>query len=105
MDSSPPVEHFPKRRESLETDSKNAGSVGIRQFFQAMKPCKRCGKRFKPTMLKAIRKKSTCCEMCQVRNVLDGLGMATPPALLDRHTRRPMLTDEAWRKEMERTAP
>lgn len=31
---------------------------------------------------------------------MDGLGLPTPPEMLDRHTKRPTLTDAEYRKEM-----
>lgn len=65
-----------------------------------MKPCKRCGTPFKPEWLDAINKMSSCCATCQVRNLHDGLGLPTPPSLLDKHTLRPTLTREEYYRKL-----
>lgn len=63
--------------------------------------CKRCGATFtpKPTGL-AVTKMTTCCETCQCRNIFDGLGLPTPPEMLDPYTKIPTLTDAEYRKEL-----
>lgn len=63
--------------------------------------CKRCGKPFtpEPSRLKAMGM-TRCCKQCQFRNLMDGLDIPTPPAMLDRHTKVPTLTDREYRKAM-----
>lgn len=43
---------------------------------------------------------SLCCEDCQFRNIMDGLGLPTPPEMLDPHTKDPALTDAEYRKKI-----
>lgn len=66
-----------------------------------MKPatCRRCGNRFvpKPTGIKSVPW-SRCCETCGVRNLFDGLGMKTPPELLDYYTKNPALTEREFKE-------
>lgn len=65
--------------------------------------CKRCGKEFEPHPVPlATIKWSTCCETCECRNFMDGLGLPTHPALLDRHTKRPTITEEEYFKELKK---
>lgn len=66
-----------------------------------MKTCPRCGKPFEPSA-KAAFPESPCCPICQVRNIYDSLDLPTPPHLLDQHTRLPTLTDEEYRKQLEK---
>lgn len=64
--------------------------------------CKRCGKVFIPRPLPTLAALASCCGGCQLRNLLDGLGLPTPPAMLDRWTKRPCLTEEEYlRKTVE----
>lgn len=62
--------------------------------------CKRCGKPFKPEWLDGLKKWSACCNVCGVRNLFDGLGMKTPPELLDPHTKDPALTEKEFQKSL-----
>lgn len=62
--------------------------------------CKRCGKRFTPKWLDCLHKFSECCNTCGVRNILDGLGMVTPPELLDRYTLKPTLSEREFQVEI-----
>ncbi len=62
-----------------------------------MKICKRCGKSFEPRYLDALKTMSTHCDTCGVRNIFDGLGFHTPPCLLDKHTKKPTLTESEFR--------
>lgn len=64
--------------------------------------CKRCGKLFVPT-LRFGKRLSTCCDNCSFRNLMDGLGMPTPPELLDKHTKVPTLSDEEYRRKLKDT--
>lgn len=70
------------------------------------KRCKRCGQLFKPKRLpvKTIPW-STCCDVCGLRNLFDGLGMPTPPELLDPHTKIPSLTKAEYVKKLENLKP
>lgn len=63
--------------------------------------CKRCGKQFKPRRLKLLNKMADCCEACGIRNLCDGLGLPTPPELLDRHTKLPALTRRDFWAQLE----
>lgn len=63
--------------------------------------CKRCGALFDPK--KGIAGpnpliKPRHCTTCQTRNLIDGLDMPTPPALLDKFTRHPTLTERQFQK-------
>lgn len=72
------------------------------------KRCKRCGKVFTPkrTPFKSRDHKWTrCCELCGLRNLFDGLGMPTPPELLDVHTLIPTLLQEEYRRKLEAFEP
>lgn len=61
--------------------------------------CKRCGATYPPFYLDGIKTWCSFCSTCMMRNLHDGLGMPTPPELLDRHTKKPTLTNEEyWRK-------
>lgn len=70
------------------------------------KRCKRCGQLFKPKRLplKTIPW-STCCDVCGLRNLFDGLGMPTPPELLDLHTLIPTLSQDEYRRKLEAFEP
>lgn len=63
--------------------------------------CNRCGEPFepRPTRLKKLGM-TRCCEKCQFRNLMDGLGLPTPPDMIDRHTRHPALTQDEYRTMM-----
>lgn len=60
--------------------------------------CKRCGKPFKPELF--LGKPQTCCYPCMFRNLSDGLDMPTPPALLDKFTKHPTLSDAEYQKKL-----
>lgn len=62
-----------------------------------MKLCKRCGQSFEPVFQKVLGGYTTCCEPCSMRNVLDGLGLPTPPELLDPYTKKPTLSRAEYR--------
>lgn len=64
--------------------------------------CLRCGKPFtpEPTRLNTVPM-TRHCPLCRKRNMLDGLGLITPPMLLDKFTVNPALTDEDWLKSLE----
>lgn len=65
------------------------------------KTCKRCGKLFTPERTRLRKMPFTrCCDTCKVRNLTDGLGLPTPPELLDRYTRVPTLTEEEYRRKL-----
>jgi hypothetical protein len=66
-----------------------------------MSKCKRCGKDFEPTLLKALNKLSTHCITCMCRNLHDGLGLPTPPELLDKHTLKPTLSEEEFMRKLQ----
>ena len=71
-----------------------------------MTACLRCGRPFEPQLVKlATIRLTRHCEDCGVRNILDGLGLPTPPGMLDRHTRRPALTDEEFRRKLHEPGP
>jgi len=40
------------------------------------------------------------CEMCEYRNLHDGLGLPTPPALIDKYSLRPALTDRDYQNQL-----
>lgn len=60
--------------------------------------CKRCGKWFFPE-LRSLGS-GVCCDQCCVRNLFDGLGLPTPPELLDQHTKYPTLTQAEYQKKL-----
>ncbi len=71
--------------------------------------CVRCGKEFDPSSKKTAAllfgdkgsvSKPTCCAMCQLRNLYDGLEFPTPPALLDYWTKNPCLTDAEYKEKV-----
>jgi hypothetical protein len=59
--------------------------------------CARCGKPFTPerTKLKTVPW-TRCCQMCALRNFLDGCDLPTPPCLLDHSTKNPSLTEREY---------
>ena len=65
------------------------------------KRCKRCGVEFESKFLDVIKKWSTCCELCSVRNFMDNTGLPTPPAMLDRFSKGPTLSQEEYQREIE----
>src|ERR1035437_2530437 len=81
-----------------KADSRRTMAV---RFGDLLGRCKRCGKPFEPKPIRLKTKTMTeCCETCQCRNFFDGLDMPTPPALLDRYTKLPTLTDKEWHKKL-----
>ena len=64
------------------------------------KNCQRCGKPFEPEWRHQIGYWSRCCTVCGARNLFDGLGMTTPPALLDKFTLHPTLIEAEYRKSL-----
>lgn len=54
--------------------------------------CKRCDKPFDPLWMDGQTPR-LCCGACAFRNMLDGLGLPTPPALIDKFTKHPLLLD------------
>lgn len=62
--------------------------------------CKRCGGDFGERYSSVICPESGVCAVCEMRNLLDGLGMPTPPSLLDAHSKYPTLTDEEYLAEL-----
>ena len=67
-----------------------------------MDTCNRCGNPFKPEWVPVLKQWNRCCSVCSVRNLMDGLGLPTPPELLDAHTKKPTLTNEEYHRKMER---
>ncbi len=67
-------------------------------MITTLTPCKRCGAPFPAEWCDSLHKPWSCCTTCRVRNIFDGLGMVTPPELLDKHTRRPALTQRQYQK-------
>ena len=67
--------------------------------------CKRCGATFEPEFIKSLKKFHSFCPTCRTRNLFDGLGLPTPPILLDRHTKRPTLTKAEFSKEIAKPIP
>lgn len=66
--------------------------------------CKRCGRPFTPEKTRLKKMPMTrCCDECKVRNLMDGLGLPTPPNLLDPFTTRPTLTDQEYKRELAKT--
>ena len=71
-----------------------------------IKKCVRCGRPFNAKMLPKFLRKVTPdgrdrhCDTCQTRNLFDGLGMPTPPELLDKHTLKPSLTDRDFQQQL-----
>ena len=63
--------------------------------------CGRCRKAFIPEWNDLMKRPTTMCETCRVRNIFDGLGMMTPPEMLDEHTLRPALTDSEFRRSID----
>jgi hypothetical protein len=63
-----------------------------------MEICKRCEKPFtpRPIHLGGTKRMTRMCEDCQFRNLMDGLGLPTPPCLLDRHTKVPTLSEREY---------
>ncbi len=64
--------------------------------------CLRCGNPFtpEPTRLKTIPM-TRHCQRCHTRNVLDGLGLPTPPELLDRFSRNPALSKAEYYRKLD----
>jgi len=60
------------------------------------KICNRCEKPFEPVWNNRIGFWSRCCRDCGNRNLYDMLELKTPPALLDKHTVSPALTDDEF---------
>lgn len=75
----------------------------FRQYLKTLplKTCPRCEKSFDENSKDALFPNAVCCPECGMRNLFDGLGMSTPPELLDRHTRKPTLTQEEFRKSLD----
>jgi hypothetical protein len=65
-------------------------------------PCKRCGEPFEPRLLERLQKMSTHCGVCEARNLFDGLDLPTPPRFLDRHTKRPTLSEREFQAELQK---
>ena len=65
--------------------------------------CKRCGQPFESVLLDAINQMSTCCKLCSMRNLHDGLGLPTPPELLDPHSKDPALTEEEYQRKLKKS--
>jgi hypothetical protein len=63
--------------------------------------CGRCGKPFTPEFVEIPNRLSSMCDTCKVRNIFDGLGMMTPPELLDEHTTLPALTQDEFKRSLE----
>lgn len=63
--------------------------------------CKRCGEEFEKEPNPLDGKPYTCCVQCRFRNLMDGLGMPTPPEMLDPFTRIPTLTKSEYDRLVE----
>lgn len=61
------------------------------------KVCKRCGKSFihQPEQLT-----TRFCEMCECRNLMDGLGLPTPPSIVDPYSKHPTLSEREFQNEL-----
>jgi hypothetical protein len=72
--------------------------------FLFMRTCIRCNKPFRLKKLhRALNQKRRgyrFCDLCMVRNFLDGMDEATPPHLIDRFTRNPTLTNEEFNRKL-----
>lgn len=68
----------------------------------ALANCKRCGELFKPTPILNGRLMSQHCEVCKARNLVDALGLPTPPELLDAKSKQPTLTPAEYSREVDR---
>jgi hypothetical protein len=64
--------------------------------------CKRCGKEFDPSIDPLFDRPSNCCPGCCVNNLIDALGLPTPPALLDPHSKDPALTLGEFHRKLEK---
>jgi hypothetical protein len=64
------------------------------------KPCPRCGRVFTPEWVKVLGCWGKFCDDCGFRNVMDGLGLPTPPSMLDRFTTNPALTREDYYRQL-----
>ncbi len=86
-----------------QSQNRSAAAVASSGLLSA---CARCGKPFKPepTGLK-VTKWSTCCDECKCRNLLDNLGLPTPPVMLDKHSKLPTLTREEFRRKLDADNP
>lgn len=58
--------------------------------------CIRCGATYRPMWLVELKQWNRCCATCSVRNLMDALGLPTPPNLLDAHTKKPTLTQDEY---------
>ena len=67
--------------------------------------CPRCNEPFdsKITKIKKFSFWAKFCENCQYKNLIDGLGLPTPPELLDIYTIWPTLTREEYKKALNNT--
>ena len=82
------------------------GAADINQMNKLPIPCPRCGKPFnpRPTELKVIGL-TRFCEECMCRNLMDGLGLPTPPEMLDKYSKYPTLTRREFNKKLSEPTP
>lgn len=62
--------------------------------------CARCGGPFVSRYWVLGRQYNRFCEACGLRNLHDGLGLPTPPQLIDPHSLRPTLSQREFQAEL-----
>lgn len=67
---------------------------------RSSKECPRCHRDFVPHPAAEYKGDTKFCDACRYRNLMDGLGLPTPPAMVDPYTRRPTLTQAEYLRLM-----
>ena len=62
--------------------------------------CQRCGRPFQPEWCDTLARWVRFCGTCQARNLFDGFDMMTPPALIDKFSKRPALTESEFQRSL-----
>ena len=62
--------------------------------------CKRCGRPIAAEWIYELGRWREFFEVCQCRNLHDGLGLPTPPELLDKFSLKPALSERDFKKQL-----